>query len=174
MGSMSGGVLTDQFSRVDDLSSRLLSKGLPSIQQGLAINPTNLQQLLGNTFVLVGADTQAKYINDLGWTGYFQIFFNNQSKQMVELSENQFDTAAGDGVQQASDFINSRVLNYPAVFQYIKLNASSYLYEFQWFVGDRVFMLTTKNLSQQEAQSIAENITRAHLLMPNKGWKNPM
>lgn len=170
-GSMSGGVVTDQFSRVDDLSKSLLNKGFFNIQRELAINPTNLYQFLGNGFVLIGADTQAKYITDKGWTGYFQIFSNNQKNQMIELSENQFDPAAGDGVQQASDFLNSKVLNYPAVFQYIKLDNNSYIYEFQWFVDARVFMLTTKNFSQQDAQTIAESITQAYLSMPNKGWK---
>ncbi len=172
-GSLSGGVITHEFARADDLITNLLNKGISNIQYDLAIIPTNLPLLLGPEFALIGADTQAKYIENYGWTGYFQILKNKKTNQMIELSEDQYDVLNGDGAQGTSDFINSKILDYPAVFQSIK-NGMDIIYDCDWFVGTRQFKLSTKNFSPQEMTTVAQNITLAYLAMPNKGWKKPI
>lgn len=170
-GSLSGGVTPLGFLRLDEMSGNLEREGKNKLEGALAIIPTNSSTFLSSDAFLLGADVQAKYIPDRGWSGYFQIFKNGQ--QFVEISESQFESHVGDGAQQTTDFLNEKIMGYPAVFQYRKINDGSYEFDIQWFVGNRVFDLTTRNFTRQDIFEMARSVTANYLQMPNEGWKSP-
>lgn len=172
-GSMSGGVLTHEFSRLDEMRQALEDKNLDQQKASLAIHPTTLVEILGGDYKLIGANTQSKHIPYKGWTGFFQIAEKQFTPIMVELSERQIEPQAGDGAQGISDFINDQVNGQPATVEVIKLDKSGYVYNIDWSFGNRLFTLTTKNLSRQESLTIAERITSQFQSFPNEGWKKP-
>lgn len=172
-GSISGGELTHEFSNIDDMKKALKDKNLEKQKAELAIKPINLANILGENYKLIGANTQSKYIPDKGWTGFFQIVENQYSPIMIELSENQLETAAGDGTQRISEFTNEYIDGEPATIEIIKLDKSGNVYNIHWSNNNRLFVLTVKNISRQEALNIAEQITDQFKKMPNEGWKEP-
>lgn len=173
-GSMSGGELTHEFSYVSALKKSLAEKGLKEIKASLAILPTDLGRILGSSFTLIGADSQSKYIESKGWTGFFQVFKSNNDLKMIELSENQMETRAGDGGEAPQELVNFYITGgYAATYEYIKNPEGGYVYNLNWFAKEREFQLTTKFMSQQEAVAIAEAVTALFNAMPNDGWAYP-
>lgn len=172
-GSMSGGKITTEFINIDDLKENLEKKGLDKIKSGLAMTPVNLGLILTNSYRMIGANDQGKFIGEKGWLGFFQIYKDTNSESMVELSEAQIETEMGDSVQEIIEFVNYQISGYNATIQSLKSDKAEYIFTIHWSVNERTFHLSTKNLSKQQAIETAEKITAQFKTLPNGGWKVP-
>jgi hypothetical protein len=172
-GSSSGGVVTHEFMMADELEKKLRKDGLAKIQASLAITPSELGAALDESFRLTGADSQGKNVSKMGWAGFFQLHKSDDGNRWVELSENQLESAVGDATVFAPELLNERVLDSPASIESLRDKDGSWLFNLQWAAKDRVFHLTTRNMSRQEATQLAARVTQAFLAMPNDGWRTP-
>jgi hypothetical protein len=172
-GSAHGGKVTTEFSNTEDLKENLEKKGIEKLKNGLAFIPIDLGLILGEKYQILGANDQGKFIDGKGWGGFFQIYKDKFSAEMVELSESQLETQVGDGVQAILEFVNYKIAGYNATVESIRSDKGEYIFTIQWFVGERTFNLSTKNLSKQQAIEVAEKITSQFKTLPNGGWKVP-
>lgn len=169
-GSFSGGELTHEFSRQNDLSDALKeASSLQNIYAKLSIYPTELNLVLDASYRVVGAVASDKYIENKGWTGLQQIYVSEVRK--VELSESQIQPEDGDAMQVFKEAMNRTIMDYPATFERLKTKKSEPVYNVHWNVHNRNYSLSTMNLSEQETLEIAEKITNQYLSMSNNGMK---
>lgn len=172
-GSLSGGKVTHEFRSVGSMSENLQKKGLKTLLAQLAIEPTDLGAILGPSYVLVGADSQGKWVEKRGAQGFFQIVRNVSGNQMVELSERQLDVLGGDGTVMAVESENARVAGFPATLERLVDDYGATLHNIQWAAKDRMFHLTTKNMEADEVQKLATAITQRSMALPHDGWRQP-
>lgn len=170
-GSLSGGKVTHEFSLLGPMADNLRNKGIDQLRSQLAIQPSDLGQVLSSAFHLVGADIQGKQVEGLGAAGFFQILRNPGTGQLVELSENQLDVLGGDGTVIAPEFQNDRVDQFPATLERVVDRDGATLHNLQWVAKDRTFHLSTRNLSADETRQVALGISQRFLAMSNDGWR---
>lgn len=170
-GSLSRGKITHEFSLLGPMADNLHRKGIDKLRSQLAIQPSELGQILGPTFLLVGADVQGKLIEDRGAAGFFQIHRNPANSQMVELSENQLDVLVGDGTVLAPELQNDTVAGVPATMEKLVDKDGAQVHNLQWAARNRTFHLTTKNMTIDETRQVAAGITQRLGAMPFDGWR---
>jgi hypothetical protein len=170
-GSLSRGQVTHEFSLLGPMSENLQKKGLKNLLAQLAIEPSDLRAILGASYVLVGADSQGKWVEKRGAAGFFQILRNVSGNQMIELSENQLDVLGGDGTVLAPEFQNDKVGSFPATLERLADAQGSTLHNLQWVAKDRTFHLTARNMDADEIRQLATAITRRFVAMPFDGWR---
>ena len=172
-GSTSGGKVTTEFANAESLKESLSQKGEHAILHGIAINPVQLANILGPSFQLVGANDQAKFIPNLGWSGYVQFLSDATNNRHVELSEEQLETELGDGADSIIEFNNALVGNTPAFLQMVKDENGYSVHSMEWHDGERVFILATKNFVESSVVSLAKQIQDSYRMLPHGGWKTP-
>ncbi len=170
-GSLSRGKVTHEFALLGSMSESLQKKGLKNLLAQLAIEPSDLGAILGPSYVLVGADSQGKWMEKRGAAGFFQILRNASGNQMVELSENQLDVLGGDGTVLAPEFQNDKVGSFPATMERLTDAQGFTLHNLQWVANDRTFHLTTSNMEADEVRQLAAAITQRFVAMNHGGWR---
>ncbi len=170
-GSLSRGKVTHEFASLGPMSENLQKKGLKNLLAQLAIEPSDLRTALGPSYVLVGADSQGKWVEKRGAAGFFQILRNVAGNQMIELSENQLDILGGDGTILAPEFHNDMVMTFPATLEQLVDPQGSPLHNLQWVAKDRIFHLTTRNMESEEVRQLATVITQRFVAMDHGGWR---
>lgn len=169
-GSGSGGKVTHEFASVDDAAKQLREWGLGPMVSALAITPTQLSSALGEGFALIGADTSGKEIPGRGRAAFYQVW-RSGTNQWVELAEDQLDVLGGDGSVVNVDFHNQRVANYPATLESLQDKDGSPLHNLQWWVKDRSFFLTARNMSKDEVIALAGRISHQMEALAHDGWR---
>lgn len=172
-GSIGKGKTTIEFERTKDLQESLSKKGITSIVNGLAFNPTQIVNVAATEFSLIGADDQGKVIPDRGWNGLFQSFEDSATGRQIELSESQIETLLGDETEVIEEFLNDKVGDVRASVQVMKDSGGSDVFSIQWDDGDRSFTLNTKSFSREESMALATTILERYRMLPYKGWKTP-
>lgn len=172
-GSMSRGKITHEFSLMGSMSASLRRKGWEKLMSQLAIQPSDLRQVLGTSFVLVGADVQGTEIEGRGAAGFFQVLRHPTTGQLIELSENQLDVLMGDGIAFSPEFQNDRVGQIPATLEQLADSDGAAVHNLQWAARNRTFHLTTKGLPADEVRRVAQEVTQRLVAMPFDGWRRP-
>lgn len=171
-GSSSGGNVTHEFASVDDAAKQLRELGLGQVLGTLAITPTSLADALGDGYALVGAEASGKEIPGRGRAAYYQVWRKGAS-QWVELAEDQLDVLGGDGAAVTIDFHNEMIDGYPATMETLRDSQGAPLHNLQWWVKDRSFFMTTRNLGKDQALAAATRISMQLAAMPHDGWREP-
>lgn len=172
-GSIGKGKTTIEFEKTQDLKEALSKKGINSLINGLAFNPTQISNIVGSEFSMIGADDQGKMIPGLGWNGFFQSFENGSTGRQIELSESQIETMLGDETEIIEEFLNAKVGDVRASVQAMKDERGNDVYSIQWDDGDRSFTLNTKSFVKEDSLALATVILERYRLLPHKGWKIP-
>lgn len=169
-GSLSGGKVTHEFASVDDASRQLREWGLGHLLGALAIVPTNMAAALGAGYMLVGADASGKEIPGRGRAAFYQVW-RSGTNQWVELAEDQLDALGGDGSVVNVDFHNENVSTHPATLESLYDKDGAALHNLQWWVKDRSFFMSTRNVDKAEAIALATRISRQFDSMAHDGWR---
>jgi hypothetical protein len=170
-GSMSGGKVSHEFERVGVLTDHLRKNGIEKLRALLGIQPTELGTVLGGSFTLVGADATGKDVERMGRAGFFQIYRNPTTDQMVELSELQYDVLSGDGAVITPELHNDRVGVSPATTEELADDRGATLVNVQWMSKDRAFHLTARNMPREQARQLAQSVNQGFMSMPFGGWR---
>lgn len=172
-GSIGKGKTTIEFENTQDLKEALGKKGISALINGLAFNPTQISNIAGSGFSMIGADDQGKMIPGRGWNGFFQSYEDATTARQLELSESQIETLLGDETEVIEEFLNDKVGDVRASVQVMKDDQGRDVYSIQWNDGDRSFTLNTKSFSREESMALALTILERYRLLPYKGWKTP-
>lgn len=172
-GSIGKGKTTIEFENTQDLKEALSKKGISALINGLAFNPTQISNIAGSSFSMIGADDQGKMIPGRGWNGFFQSHEDTANGRQLELSESQIETLLGDETEVIEEFLNDKVGDVRASVQVMKDDHGRDVYSIQWNDGDRSFTLNTKSFSREESMALASTILERYRLLPHKGWKTP-
>lgn len=172
-GSIGKGKTTVEFESTQDLRESLDKKGIAALLQGLAFNPTNISNIAGPSFSMIGADDQGKLISGRGWNGFFQSYEDISTGRQLELSESQIEMLLGDETEVIEEFLNDRVGDVRASVQTMKDEQGRDVYSIQWNDADRSFTLNTRSFSKDDSRALATTILERYRLLPFKGWKTP-
>lgn len=172
-GSIGKGKATIEFESTQDLKDALSKKGISALINGLAFNPTQIQNIAGSSFAMIGADDQGKMIPDRGWNGFIQSYEDSATGRQLELSESQIETLLGDETEVIEEFLNDKVGDVRASTQVMKDEQGRDVYSIQWNDGDRSFTLNTRSFSKEDSKALATMILERYRLLPYKGWKTP-
>lgn len=96
---------------------------------------------------------------------------SGSGSQWAELADDQLDVLGGDGVVVHVDFHNEKVGNYPATLESLPDKDGAPLYNLQWWVKDRSFFMTTRNVNKDEALALAGRISRQMEALAHDGWR---
>lgn len=151
-GSFSKGKQTHEFENQAYYIDRLKELGgEKKLLEQLSFTPTNLQEIIGSEYNLVGGDFSGAYIEGKGYDSIFRSYQNGD--KLLEINEYNI-SPDNTQVHFFKENINSYVNSSPSTNERIENG----IYNISWISENRLFSMSSKGMTEGEALSIAQKI----------------
>ena len=159
-GSYSQGKVTHEFANTAQFKTALQRHGsYQNIKRQLNFVPTDVLNMLGNEFKLIGADYSGAF-NQSKYNSVFRSFDNGLGKRF-EINEMYLNEENNVRMTVYNEAINFNLLGYPATLQKIKGTKDSgtkEIYDLDFIVGNRSFSMSAEGFSYPEFITLAQKI----------------
>jgi hypothetical protein len=165
-GSSSGGIITHEFQNSDYYKKRLQELGgINGIQGNLNFQPTNMKFLDG--YSLVGGDYSGSYVEKSGFNSIYSLY-ENPNGAKIEVSETYLNPATSSVLEFYKEGLNYNINNVPMTLENLKDASGNQIYDATWVSNDRVYSLSSENITKENVSEIVGNIINSKVINPPK------
>lgn len=151
-GSFSKGQITHEFKNTNYYKDRLDEiGGYESLEKKLNFEPTKIDEIFSDS-KLIGGDYSGSYTEGKGYNSIFRAYESANSS--IELNEIALSKSSNK-VDFFKENINTYINNSPATIEKVD---NGNIYNISWISGNRLFSMSTKNLSEASAIQKAQHI----------------
>lgn len=156
-GSLTGGILGDEFKELDQYRSILSQNGIEKIKSMLSFDATDAPFLASSGFKVTGADVGGAYDEASGKFSSIFRLYESQSGGKVEVNEASLKEG-GTVLVLVKEALNAEIDGTPAIHEFFSKEG---VHKYRFVSNGKHFSISTMGLTSDQALSLANSMLQA-------------